>query len=90
MGPLCKSKSTQSTLLRAEAFILLGGDLTAGIVFSSLAMFDIIQIPINLFLGASHGRVRTVYTFSKAHGLKETACRAGKFVDLDSALQPKP
>ena len=31
-----------------SAYILLGGQLTAGIVFSSLAIFDMLQLPMSL------------------------------------------
>ena len=31
-----------------SVFVLLGGDLTAGVVFSSLAIFDMIQVPMTL------------------------------------------
>eukprot|EP00931_Biecheleriopsis_adriatica_P029201 TRINITY_DN17370_c0_g1_i1.p1 TRINITY_DN17370_c0_g1~~TRINITY_DN17370_c0_g1_i1.p1 ORF type:complete len:1189 (+),score=219.29 TRINITY_DN17370_c0_g1_i1:514-3567(+) len=36
-------------LITFGAFVLLGGELSAGIVFSSLALFDLLQIPMNLF-----------------------------------------
>eukprot|EP00931_Biecheleriopsis_adriatica_P003833 TRINITY_DN105594_c0_g1_i1.p1 TRINITY_DN105594_c0_g1~~TRINITY_DN105594_c0_g1_i1.p1 ORF type:complete len:1434 (-),score=269.24 TRINITY_DN105594_c0_g1_i1:143-4297(-) len=30
-------------------FVLIGGDLSPGLVFSSLALFDLLQVPMNLF-----------------------------------------
>ena len=57
-----------------EVFILLGGDLTAGVVFSSLAMFDLIQVPINLRLACVGEMVEAIKVMLARTGRLLSSC----------------